>query len=325
MSAKITLGIIFSIVVIFLVIIVIRASYVYYYKPKSSFLYRKLLHEKVSKNATNVTKNVTNVTNVTNIDIPIIWINLDRSLDRKAFMENQLNELSNVRISACDGKNIDNISRGTICGIEYINDLKDLTKFELATSISHIKAALLADERDDEFTLILEDDVDLITSSLWDKKLSDIIKSLPTDWGALQLSRIGKSHHRHKDIMVDFFSGSSKKQKLVNTSGWGGAGYVLSRQGRKRILSHVMLNPDTVYISKTISKLGTNSRGLADNIVFACAKNVYTHRYPLLLVANFESTIGGGPWGSLLHKHELLQAYKYWIKKSEDKDTRTVL
>ena len=97
------------------------------------------------------------------LKIPILYINLDRSKDRKKLMEKQLPLVSDnyQRVSAIDGKKIDNIERGVVNGIKYFNEYTELSPAVLACTMSHIKAIKTAYDKGYKNALILEDDAPL--------------------------------------------------------------------------------------------------------------------------------------------------------------------
>ena len=83
------------------------------------------------------------------INIPILYINLDRSIDRKKYMETELKKISNnySRIKAIDGKKIININEGIIDNVKYKNEYDNLSKSELGCLLSHLKALKYADNK----------------------------------------------------------------------------------------------------------------------------------------------------------------------------------
>lgn len=86
--------------------------------------------------------------------ISVYWINLDRCKDRKKRLEKILTEcnINNTRICAVDGENLDGIDK------EYnFNDKCSI--YEIACAISHLKAIKKAFDDGNEWSLIIEDDV----------------------------------------------------------------------------------------------------------------------------------------------------------------------
>ena len=130
------------------------------------------------------------------LKIPILYINLDRSKDRKKLMEKQLPLVSDnyQRVSAIDGKKIDNIESGAVNNIKYFNEYTNLSPAELACTMSHIKSIKIAYDKGYKNALILEDDSLFYLKSMWNDRLEDIMKMAPNDWEIIKLFSGGWSH-----------------------------------------------------------------------------------------------------------------------------------
>lgn len=125
-------------------------------------------------------------------DIPIYWINLARSEDRKNNFENQLKlyKIQNdKRIEGIDGESIQ---------LNDYNVKKDLTKYELGCTLSHIKAIKTTYENNEEYALIMEDDcnfeyIKYQKYSIWE--LIVIMNNNYNDWDLLQLVTCNRPDH----------------------------------------------------------------------------------------------------------------------------------
>jgi GR25 family glycosyltransferase involved in LPS biosynthesis len=91
-------------------------------------------------------------------DLPIYWINLKRSEDRRNYMIEEFNKYNitnHTRIDAIDGKELD---------IDLFNNehnvcsKRKMTISEIGCSLSHIKAIKTAYDNKDEYAIIMEDD-----------------------------------------------------------------------------------------------------------------------------------------------------------------------
>ena len=97
------------------------------------------------------------------VDMKVLYINLEKDIERRNFMEQQLKELGfeYERIPAVDGRVLSEIEVSELydsqTSIKY--NKKDLTRGEIGCALSHKKCHEIA--RDYEYTLILEDDVAL--------------------------------------------------------------------------------------------------------------------------------------------------------------------
>ena len=119
-------------------------------------------------------------------DIPIYYINLERSKDRRNFFENQIKEYNlqsdNIfRVEGIDGLNIN---------MNEFNHKQDLTPFELCCTLSHLKAVQQSYENDDEYSLIMEDDCNFEYVKYQKHSIQELIEYMNTkhfDWHILQL------------------------------------------------------------------------------------------------------------------------------------------
>jgi hypothetical protein len=244
-----------------------------------------------------------NTGRVSQIDIPILYINLDRYTDRNKSIQNQCKKLSlqPTRIPGVNGSEIQNIHSGMVGNIKFENEYrnftsKKLSQNELACTLSHLKAIQFAYEMNEPYVLIVEDDVFLGTSALWKYKLSTILKSLPVDAGILT---IYSCNH--------FFPGLTQKYKIksrpVDRLCGGCVAYVVTRLGMRDILSKVLVDRNHFGIYKKLNA----SCAIADYLLWELTKT-YQMEYPLLVTTpelNMASTIhncvnfGMGTWKSI--------------------------
>jgi GR25 family glycosyltransferase involved in LPS biosynthesis len=133
--------------------------------------------------------------NKINNKIPIYWINLERSNDRRIKFENQLekyNITNHQRIDAIDGLNIDQ---------KNYNIIEGLTKFELGCSLSHLKAINQAFNNKEEYVLIMEDDCNFEYLQYQKYSIEELIEIMNTnypDWDLLQLTTCNRTDHNSR-------------------------------------------------------------------------------------------------------------------------------
>ena len=123
---------------------------------------------------------------------PIYYINLERSPERRKFMEKQFAEMGIMdkvtRINAIDGKNIKNIYQGNIQNIQYsANYIKKITQYELACTLSHLLTIKKAYDNGNDIALILEDDAYLGFAYFWPESLEKYTQKFPQDWEMIQV------------------------------------------------------------------------------------------------------------------------------------------
>jgi len=175
-------------------------------------------------------------------NIPIYVINLNRSVDRKKFMENQ-SKILNIKINfieGIDGDNIQNLKNGSFMldnkNINYSNNISTLNKYELGCFLSHIKTLLNAYFNNLEYILILEDDVTMSLVSKWNVSIKDIIKNAPKDWEAISLYCVKKRNTNEKYLKNKF---------------WGTPAILYNKNGIKKLFEKIYDNKtNTINITE---------------------------------------------------------------------------
>lgn len=140
------------------------------------------------------------MTHLDGVDV-IYWINMERSTDRRTYMENLLADpafdgIPKQRIPAIDGRTQNVIQhfvmkRQERCSdIEYacfLSHLETIRKFAeeetKGSTTGHIEPSSSRD-----VALIMEDDVSLDFRKYWTKSIREIIDSAPNDWDIILLS-----------------------------------------------------------------------------------------------------------------------------------------
>lgn len=179
---------------------------------------------------------------IKNLDIPIFYINLDRSPGRNAYMIAQFKTLKMndyYRVRGIDGKQFTNIKFGKITNgentsliplskeVTYQNNY-NLSNSELGCLLSHIKAINMAYDMKMPYALIMEDDCYIELSVLWKKKLTDIINNLQVEWGIIKF-QFPFVKHSHK-LSYKKYS-MSDRWKMATA-------YIISSRGMKNIIDN---------------------------------------------------------------------------------------
>lgn len=114
-----------------------------------------------------------------NLDLPIYYVNLDRSTDRRERLEETFARIGvrATRVPAIDG--------ATEINIDELDG--PLPATDVACRRSHMRALemMLADGH--SRALIVEDDVSFDAAHLWPRPLSEIVDELPEEWTGVQL------------------------------------------------------------------------------------------------------------------------------------------
>ena len=256
---------------------------------KQKFEDNSIIYDEFLLNKDNL-NHITNNSNLENkINIPIYYINLDRSIDRKNNVEYQFKKFkikNYTRVSGIDGKNIKNNFKDIVQGISFINNYKDgLLNSEIGCILSHIKAIEQAYNGNCEEVLILEDDVSLDLMYFWNKNLSDTIKDAPNDWEIIQL---------YTNFCTDLTSKnkfSLYKYTDENKCSCSVA-YLINKKGMKNILNTVKDKYNNIVLGTYINNKLYPVKGHADIFLYFIAKTYYTNIplfYPNIL--NLKSTI----------------------------------
>lgn len=200
---------------------------------------------------------------------PIYYINLDRSSDRRDWLEGQFQKfgLDNVqRIRGIDGdkvrdetnntptniiknsqliyQNGDDKLRITIINPDMNPDEKyPLSLGQLGCCLSHLRAIQTSYRSGDNYALILEDDCYLGTVPLWEKNITEIMREAPSDWEIIKLWNQCLLDN-NKTLLEKCNSYSPKGYYRDMDISWKGnnmgtLAYLINRRGMKHILDHV--------------------------------------------------------------------------------------
>lgn len=186
----------------------------------------------------------------------IIYINLDRRSDRN---ENVINELKKInlynnnviRMPGVDWKTIDftNLSRDIITETGISNALNNsaplyvtMTKGGIGVALAHRNAFLKVLELEDEYVLILEDDIHFVPN--FKEILDEYLKLIPS----FDLLFIGFHQIADSNQVVD--------NVYVKPDGaWGLFGYILNKKAARELLK---IFPITEQIDSEFSKAFPN-------------------------------------------------------------------
>jgi len=168
------------------------------------------------------------------------WINIDKSQDRRAFMEEQFkkNSLDNVRVSAITPHDFD----------EVLEDKRPLTckhpgcvrcEYEYACISSHIKAMIegLKDESNDWF-VVMEDDIVIPFDIDYNKMIGELLKEAPTAQLVQLLILYGPTVKALYNLSITQNMPFIKWQYLLPSTGM----YIISREGAEILVGKYFKN-----------------------------------------------------------------------------------
>jgi len=226
---------------------------------------------------------------IDSIDI-IYWINLDRSIDRRKNMNENLKhfKIKNKRINATDVNSDENIYSN------FINyDDFNRTKIEYAVLHSHLKTIEEFANSPYQMALIFEDDLSLEYVQLWDKKLSEIINGAPKDWDIIMLNYV--TSKKLNDLYT--FNKDGKISSCLS--------YVINKNSAKKLINQI--KKDNKYI------LHKNKIHTADDYIYSLLKT-YAYKYPYFTYPNDnDSTIH--PQELTYHNYAKGIAEKNWKER----------
>jgi GR25 family glycosyltransferase involved in LPS biosynthesis len=199
----------------------------------------------------------------------ILWINLDRSPNRKTHMENILSDISipKYRISAIDGTtfNMEN-------NVKNMKLRRNFSLVEKACTLSHIKAINYAKNLSGNYFIICEDDIKIVNIYLLNINLEKVILEAPI-FDILIISKI-------------FYKKLSEQYTKWIPQIQGTQCYVISRTGLEKICSMVHYdNLTDTFIFNTEYPFE-----VADLFIYAYV-NTYAYKYNLISTLDEESTI----------------------------------
>ena len=220
------------------------------------------------------------------IDVPLYYINLDISKERRHFMENQIKSLgiNAKRIPGVPGNQLETKSDsrtsdkkdkkliipgyGEWQEIKYNILFDDLSHAELGCTLANFRAIKQAFDDGEEIILVIEDDVSFSLLPYWDNSLSCVAKNAPSDWEIIQLF-----------TMVGDLETKTLEYRLHNSKDpkWSSIAYIINRRGMEKIFSKIFHN-GIVTIGKVTPDV---INGTADQFFYALA-TTYILKKPLV-------------------------------------------
>ena len=225
----------------------------------------------------------------------IVYINLDRDENRNNYMIEQLCtvDVPYTRISAIDGETYKPDKKN-----KKLLKPKYMTKYEIACTLSHVKAINYLSNIGGEYFLVLEDDVTFDNCLLMKETLKDIIVEAPK----FDILQIYKTYEK----VLDNKYVSWKDIRMSSKSIFGTAAYIISREGINNFckLSKYVESENSFMIEKQIS--------VADIFIYKYV-NTVIYKYNFIDTLNNNSTIHTNHLSLHIRssKFQLEQIHKY--------------
>lgn len=199
----------------------------------------------------------------------ILWINLDKSTNRRDYMENLLksHDLKNTRISAING-----IDKSDYELFYFCKKNNSIQTVENACTASHFKALkYFVEETTDNRIIIFEDDVSFEFLEYIPYNWSEFEKSLPEIYDVIQLAIYSDYDIEH--TLVKF----SPERKYYCTTA-----YMITRQAAVKLID--------MYFSKILNKLDLSNKpfATADTALYSLPN---TYSIPIFTYQGYDSTI----------------------------------
>lgn len=221
--------------------------------------------------------------------IPVYWINLDESVDRRNSMLDQLltQGIVNKRIAA-------------------IKHEKPL----IGCCLSHIKAIHTAWIEGNELALICEDDIDFSNAHTIYTRINTILHSIPdsivNSWDILQIQytepQFSKGINNYINNYININGNTDNiKNRLVKGYLYGCVGYLINRRGMHRFLNMMTkFNTDDTY-TYSVTATFDHPRAHSEELVYRYL-NTYMSVFPILNYIDSISTINSA--GDYIVKHD---------------------
>jgi GR25 family glycosyltransferase involved in LPS biosynthesis len=230
---------------------------------------------KYGKNENRIYFKIENINDKINFISHILWINLERSINRREYMEKILSTINikNTRINAIDGKNND--VSNIVKNLKY-----KLSNYEIACTLSHIKAINYLKDLKGDYFMISEDDISFDNLSLINESLETIIKNCPK-FDILMIHKI-----YNKSLEEKYTNWIDEKNKSLDYSNtiWSTASYIISRNGINKIIKNAKYINDKEFI------FNTDYLEIADKYLYTLC-DTYVYKYNFISTLNKDSDI----------------------------------
>lgn len=242
-------------------------------------------------------------------DIPIYYLNLDRSTIRNKWMLSQFKKyhINNyLRISAVDGNSLTNLTQGNyrdLFNYQIVNpgDFVTFNSGVLGCCLTHLYAILQAYLNHDSYVIIMEDDCNLCLIPFWKQSLGKLIQNAPANWKLIQLITSSEDCLSEDLVSDKYYSGTICKCA---------AAYLINREGMKYLLDLLYNSQSNTFILKNSLK-GVKPLLHADWFIFQHLIDHIYYTLPLFCLNNTElpSQLNHNDVGHLKVNMDILRYY----------------
>ena len=223
------------------------------------------------------------------MDIPVLYINLERSKYRNNNMIERLQAL-NINYYRVNGIDMDNIDKnalkdGECQGIKYhINNNKLFSprQKEIAIILSHLTAVEYVLTQKYNMAIIMEDDMSFQYIDDWNKTIQNILKTAPDNWSILKLHT--SAHRVVEDNCVLYKKGINYiplKREALQSAGC----YIINYNGAKQLINKYKR-------SNVFNFPQHNECAVCEHLIFSIP-NVYVYTLPVFCAVDNNLTCMG--------------------------------
>jgi GR25 family glycosyltransferase involved in LPS biosynthesis len=174
------------------------------------------------------------------------YINLDRSVYRRDYMEEQIERLGieNIeRIPGVDGKKLENEEKGVLGEFKFQVNFEErkFKKGEIGCTLSHLRSIRRAYEKGDDFAIIMEDDILLDMTKAWNFNFSEIIDKISKEVEIVNLST--NTTPKQKDGMILESYNNSPESRWT-------CSYLVTRMGMEKIVKNI--DPNNIFFDTNL-------------------------------------------------------------------------
>jgi GR25 family glycosyltransferase involved in LPS biosynthesis len=208
--------------------------------------------------------------------VPIYYINIDESVDRKIYIINEFKKF-NININRIKGITPNDIQESN--KLKYHLKCPTNTDLEFACLLSHLKAIHTSYINNDDYSMIIEDDIIIHRMINFEK----LIETTPKDWDILQMFSL-QSDHLYPVEDKSLWSKNIGKN-------FSAIAYIINRKGMKKILQSfypTTYNKD--YNSLILDFTYFNNLCVSDYLLYSLV-NTYICRDLFFTAKTTESTL----------------------------------
>jgi GR25 family glycosyltransferase involved in LPS biosynthesis len=210
----------------------------------------------------------------------IVWINLERCVDRREHMNSLLYHVNvpNTRIEAVDGKNPENVRLHL--PIQRSFGHHHMSDYEIACVYSHLKSIHSLQYKEGDYFMVCEDDICFEHLYLFEKDLNTIIREAPS-FDILLL------HHLLENNLTDMYTNWNHFYQTTNRCIASTACYIITKEAVQRFCSLFTYEHNTFIFHNPETKMSVADEFLYQN------NNTWVYKYNFIRTKYNDSMIHG--------------------------------